>query len=343
MKALVFHGPHDMKLEELPKPKAGPGEAVVKILLSGICGTDLHIYHGEEAVAAPLVLGHEPVGVVDELGEGVCGFKVGDRVAISCITRCGTCYNCQRQRNFNCENGGWILGNTENGSHAQYMRVKYPQEGMYKIPDDLTNEQVLLLGDAMSTGYKGAENGDIIPGDTVVIYGAGPIGTCAMFAAKLWTPSKVIMVDMLPERLEFAKAHGADGVINARDKDPVEEVKRLTNGKGAEVAIEAIGIEKTMWQACESIRPGGNVSILGVAVEPIRLPLDKILFTGANIKIGPLSTANVPQLMDLVAKGVLDLTPLITHEFPIDDALEAFETFAQRKDGAIKVALKPWG
>jgi alcohol dehydrogenase len=341
MKALVYYGPHDLRVEERPKPKPGPGDVTVKVILSTICGSELHMLHGLLPVEKGLILGHEPVGIVEEIGEGVKGFEVGDRVAVSCITRCGHCYYCQKGLYFNCEKGGFQMGFHMNGSHAQYMRVPYAELALYKIPDELKTEEVIFVTDALSTGYKGAEMGRIEPGDTVVIYGSGPIGICALVCAKLWNPESVILVDLLPERLEFAKKMGADVVINPNDHDPIEVVKELTHGRGADVAIEAVGVPQTFTWTCESLRNGGHISVLGVFDRPTEIPIQKLINRSPEIRIGSLTTANIPQLINLIAKRKIDLSSLLTHAFPLDQAAEAFDVFDKRRGGAMKVGLRP--
>ncbi len=341
MKALVYYGPYDLRVEERPKPKAGPGDVIVKVIISTICGSELHMLRGLLPVEKGLILGHEPVGIVDEIGEGVEGFEMGDRVAVSCITRCGECYYCQRGLYFNCEKGGFQMGFHMNGSHAQYMRVPYAQLALYKIPNELKTEEVIFVTDALSTGYKGAEMGRIEPGDTVVIFGSGPIGICALVCAKLWTPESVILVDLLSERLEFAKKMGADVVINPNEHDPIEVVKEMTHGRGADVAIEAVGIPQTFTWTCESVRNGGHISVLGVFDKPTEIPIQKLINMSPEIRIGSLTTANIPQLIDLISKRKIDLSGLLTHTFPLDQAVEAFDVFDKRRGGAMKVGLRP--
>lgn len=341
MKALVYHGPHDFRLEDRPIPKAGPGEAVVKVILSTICGTELHMLHGSHDAKEGVVLGHEPVGIVHEIGEGVHGFEVGDRVAISCITRCGQCYFCQQGLFSHCEKGGWVMGYQIDGSHAEYMRVPYAELSLYKIPDNVKTEEVGFVTDALSTGYLAAENGQIQPGDVVAVYGAGPIGISTMACAKLWSPKSIIMVDQIEERLALAKQMGADEVVNAKESDPIQFVKNATQGRGADVTIEAIGNPITLNYALGSVRMGGHVSVIGVFDGPVEVPMDKLWEMNIQIRTGLLTTANIPRLIDLIAAGKIDLSRLLTHTFPLERAIEGFDLFDKREGGVMKVGLIP--
>lgn len=341
MKALVYHGPHDFRLEERPKPKAGPGEAVVKVILSTICATELHMLHGTHDAREGVVLGHEPVGIIDELGEGVQGFEVGDRVAISCMTRCGQCYYCLKGLYSHCERAGWLMGYQMDGSHAEYMRVPYAELSLYKIPDSVKTEEVGFVTDALSTGYMAAENGKIVPGDVVAIYGSGPIGICCMAAARLWSPKAVIMVDRIQERLNLAQEMGADYVVNTDEADPIEFVKAMTSGRGADVTIEAVGQPVTLGYALNSVRMGGRVSIIGVFDKPVEFPMEKLWEMNIEVRTGLVTTANIPQLIDLIATGKIDLSRLLTHTFPLEEAMKGFEVFDRREGGVMKVGLIP--
>jgi len=251
MKGTVFHGPNDLRLEEVPRPHAGPGEAVIRITLTTICGTDLHILRGEYPVKPGLVIGHEPVGVIEELGEGISGYKIGDRVLVGAITPCGQCRACLSGQSAQCGHGegveaigGWRFGNTINGAQAEYLLVPYSQANLAKIPDELSDEQVVLLADIVSTGFSGAESAGIRIGDTVVVFAQGPIGLCSTAGAKLMGASFIIAVEGDELRMKMAKRMGADVVLDPKQVNVVDEVRRLTGG-GADVAIEALGLQET--------------------------------------------------------------------------------------------------
>src|SRR6185295_4003687 len=256
MKANVFHGKHDIRVEEVERPSAGAGEAVIRVTLTTICGTDLHILRGEYPVKRGLIIGHEPVGVIEELGEGVTGYEPGDRVLVGAITPCGQCRACWSGHSSQCGHGegyealgGWRFGNTINGAQAQYLRVPHAQANLAKIPDELTDEQVVLLADIASTGISAVESADLQIGDSVAIFAQGPIGLCATAGAKLKGASLIIAIESDPVRAEMAKRMGADVVLNFNETDVIAEIKRLTDGKGVDVAIEALGTQGTFENA----------------------------------------------------------------------------------------------
>src|ERR1051326_7609028 len=280
MKANVFHGTNDIRVEEVDRPHAGVGEALIRITLTTICGTDLHILRGEYPVKPGLIIGHEPVGVIAELGPGVTGYEIGDRVLVGAITPCGQCRACLSGQLSQCGHGrgyeaigGWRFGNTINGAQAEYLLVPHAQANLAKIPDGLTDEQVMLLADIASTGFSGAESGGVRIGDAVVIFAQGPIGLCATAGAKLMGASLIIGVDGDANRLAMARRMGADVVLDYREVDAVAEVKRLT-GDGADVAIEALGTQQTFEQALRSLRPGGTLSSLGVYAGKLQMPYE---------------------------------------------------------------------
>ncbi|HEY7493467.1 MAG TPA: alcohol dehydrogenase catalytic domain-containing protein, partial [Candidatus Tectomicrobia bacterium] len=280
MRATVFHGMNNISVEEIPRPCAGVGEAVLRITLTTICGTDLHILRGEYPVKPGLVIGHEPVGVITELGPGITGYAVGDRVLVGAITPCGQCQACLSGHLSQCGHGsgyqalgGWRFGNTINGAQAEYLLVPNAQANLAKIPEELTDEQVVLLADIASTGFSGAESGGVKIGDAVVVFAQGPIGLCATAGAKLMGAALVIGVDGDEARLKMAQRMGADVVLDYRAVDVVEEVKRLTDG-GADVAIEALGTQQTFEQALRCLRPGGTLSSLGVYAGKLHIPYD---------------------------------------------------------------------
>ena len=351
MKATVFHAAKDIRVEEVPRPHAGVGEAVIRITLTTICGTDLHIVRGEYPVRPGLVIGHEPVGVIEELGDGVAGYKIGDRVLVGAITPCGQCRACLSGQLAQCGHGhgyeaigGWRFGNTINGAQAEYLLVPYAQANLAKIPDELTDEQVVLLADIASTGFSGAESGEVQLGDAVVVFAQGPIGLCATAGAKLMGASLIIGVESDPTRTAMARKMGADVVLNQKEVDVISEVKRLTDG-GADVAIEALGIQETFENALRCLRPGGTLSSLGVYSGKLQVPYDAFAAGIGDYKIVttlcPGGKERMRRLMNLVQSGRFDPTPLITHRFSLDNIVEAYEMFAERRDGVLKIAIRP--
>src|SRR6202158_5148574 len=267
MKALVFHGPGNISLETVPIPKARAGEVVIRVTLTTICGTDLHILKGEYPVKPGLIIGHEPVGIIHEIGVGVSGYKIGERVLVGAITPCGQCNYCLSGDWSQCGGaiGGWKFGNTINGAQAEYLLVPNAQANLAKIPDDLRDEQVVLLADIASTGISAAESADLQIGDTVAIFAQGPIGLCATAGAKLKGASLIIAVESDPVRSQMAKRMGADVVLNFKETDVVENIKHLTRGRGVDVAIEALGTQTPFESALRVLRPGGTLSSLGVS------------------------------------------------------------------------------
>ena len=281
MRATVFHAPQEFHVEEVDRPRPGPGEALIRVTLTTICGTDVHIVKGEYPVRPGLTLGHEPVGVIEELGAGVTGYEVGERVLVGAITPCGQCHACLSGHLSQCGHGtgfeaigGWRFGNTINGAQAEYLLVPSAQANLAKIPADVTDEQVVLLADIASTGFAGAESGGVRIGDTVVVFAQGPIGLCATAGAKLMGAAQVIGVDSDPVRLAMARRMGADVALDFTKVDVVEEVRRLTGGYGADVAIEALGTQQTFESALRTLRPGGTLSSLGVYSGKLELPYD---------------------------------------------------------------------
>jgi alcohol dehydrogenase len=347
MKALVFRGPNQIGIEKVSIPKPGPGEAVIRVTLTTICGTDLHILKGEYPVKPGLIIGHEPVGVIHELGIGVTGYKVGDRVLVGAITPCGQCLDCLRGNLSQCGGpiGGWRFGNTINGAQAEYLLVPAAQANLAKIPDELRDEQVLLLSDIASTGISAAESADLQIGDTVAVFAQGPIGLCATAGAKLKGASLIIGVESDPFRAKMAQRMGADVVLNFQSCDVVEEIKKLTHGKGVDVAIEALGTQQTFESALRVLRPGGTLSSLGVYSGKLSIPLEPFAAGLGNHKIittlCPGGKERMQRLMQLVRYGRLDLTPLLTHTFPLDRITEAYQLFGERRDNVIKVAVRP--
>src|SRR5215475_6785197 len=351
MKALVFHGKNDIRVDEVARPHAGVGEAVMRITLTTICGTDLHIVRGEYPVKPGLVIGHEPVGVIEEIGEGVSGYKIGDRVLIGAITPCGQCRACLSAQWAQCGHGegveaigGWRFGNTINGAQAEYLLVPNAQANLAKIPDELTDEQVVLLADIASTGFSGAESGNVRIGDAVVVFAQGPIGLCATAGAKLMGASLIIGVDSDETRLNMSRRLGADVTLNHLEVDVMESVKRLTGG-GADVAIEALGMQGTFENALRCLRPGGALSSLGVYSGKLQVPYDAFAAGLGDYRITttlcPGGKERMRRLMEVVKGGRVDFTPLLTHTFSLDEIKEGYRVFGERLDGALKVAIKP--
>lgn len=351
MKANVFHGKNNIRVEEVPRPTAGPGEAVIKITLTTICGTDLHILRGEYPVKPGLVIGHEPVGMIEELGEGLTGYETGDRVLVGAITPCGQCRAClsaqwsQCGHGHGCEAvGGWRFGNTINGAQAEYLLVPNAQANLAKIPDDLSDEQVVLLADIASTGFSGAESAKIKIGDTVVVFAQGPIGLCATAGAKLMGASFIIGVESDPARMKMSKQLGADVVLDPNQGDVVAEVQLLTEG-GADVAIEARGLQETFENCLRCLRPGGTLSSLGVYSGKLQMPYDAFAAGLGDYKIVttlcPGGKERMRRLMSMVESKRFDPTPLITHRFKLDNIVEAYDLFGSRREGVLKIAIQP--
>jgi threonine dehydrogenase-like Zn-dependent dehydrogenase len=351
MRATVFHGKDRINVEEVEKPRAGVGDAVIRITLTTICGTDLHILRGAYPVKAGLIIGHEPVGVIEELGPGVVGYEVGDRVLVGAITPCGQCNACLSGHLSQCGHGGgyealggWRFGNTINGAQAEYLLVPHAMANLAKIPKELSDEQVVLLADIASTGLSGAESAQIKIGDAVVVFAQGPIGLCATAGAKLMGAALIIGVDGDSNRLHMAKQMGADVVLDYREVDVVPEVKKLT-GQGADVAIEALGTQQTFESSLRSLRPGGTLSSLGVYSGKLEMPYDAFAAGIGDHRIVttlcPGGKERMRRLMEVVRHGRLDLRPLLTHTFPLSEIVKGYELFSSRREGVLKVAIKP--
>ena len=351
MKATVFRGKNNIRVEEVERPRAGVGDAVIRVTLTTICGTDLHILRGEYEVKPGLVIGHEPVGVIEELGAGVTGYEVGERVLVGAITPCGQCRACLSGHLSQCGHGegyeaigGWRFGNTINGAQAEYLLVPNAQANLAKIPDGLSDEQVVLLADIASTGFSGAESGNIRIGDAVVVFAQGPIGLCATAGAKLMGATLIIGVDGDDNRLAMAKRMGADVTLDYRTSDVVQEVHKLTGG-GADVVIEALGTQQTFESALRCLRPGGTLSSLGVYSGKLQIPYESFAAGLGDHRIVttlcPGGKERMRRLMEVVRSRRVDLTPLLTHSFPLEKIASAYELFGERRDGVLKVAIKP--
>ncbi|HEV7240728.1 MAG TPA: alcohol dehydrogenase catalytic domain-containing protein [Thermoanaerobaculia bacterium] len=350
MRATVFHGVGDIRVEEVPRPCVGPGEALIQVTTTTICGTDLHIVRGEYPVKPGLIIGHEPVGVIAQLGAGVTGYEIGDRVLVGAITPCGQCHACLSGHHSQCGHGndcealgGWRFGNTINGAQAEYLLVPNAQANLAKIPDELTDEQVVLLADIASTGISGAESGEVTLGDKVAVFAQGPIGLCASVGARLLGASMVIGIDGDDSRLAMAKKLGVDVVLDYRKVDVVAEIRRLTGG--VDVSIEALGTQQTFESALRVLRPGGTLSSLGVYSGKLAIPYEAFGAGLADYRIVttlcPGGKERMRRLLGMVRSGRLDLRPLITHRFKLADIAEAYRLFGERRDGVMKVAITP--
>jgi threonine dehydrogenase-like Zn-dependent dehydrogenase len=348
MKAVVFKGKDRIAVEEVPRPWARAGEAVIRITTTTICGTDVHIVRGEYPVKPGLILAHEPVGVVEELGAGLEDlYTIGQRVIVGAITPCGQCFYCLNGCHSQCGGalGGWRFGNTINGAWAEYLLVPDAKANLAPIPRGLADEDVVLCPDIFSTGLSGAESGNVKVGDSVAVFAQGPIGLCATLGAKLKGASLVIGIDSNEGRLAVARQMGATHTLNIEHGDPVEEVKRLTDGRGVDVAIEALGKQETFENALKAIRPGGTLSSLGVYSGKIVAPYQAFYAGLADQKIVttlcPGGKERMRRLMAMVEHRRVDLMPLITHHFDLDQIATAFELFSGQREGVLKVALHP--
>jgi alcohol dehydrogenase len=345
MRALVYHGPGKRAWEEKPKPTVRePGDAVVKIAKTTICGTDLHILKGDvPTVTDGRILGHEGVGIVDETGPAVVNFKKGDRVLISCISSCAICPSCKKGMYSHCENGGgWILGNTIDGTQAEYVRIPFADTSLYHVPAGVDEGALVMVSDILPTGFEcGVLNGQIKPGDIVAIVGAGPVGLAALLTAQFYSPAESIMIDMDDNRLEVSKTFGATKTINSRDGKAKDRIMELTGKKGVDVAIEAVGIPATFELCEEIIAPGGHIANIGVHGKSVELHLEKLWAHNITITTRLVDTVTTPMLVKNVAAGKLTPRKLITHEFSLDDIMKAYDTFGNAaREKALKVLLK---
>lgn len=344
MKAIVYHGPGDQRLETVPDPKIqAPTDVITRITTTTICGTDLHILKGDVPAVKPgTILGHEAVGIVEEVGSAITRFHVGDKVIIPSISTCGTCEYCRRQMYGQCltSGGGWILGHLIDGLMAQYARVPLADTSLYLIPEGQRDADMVLLCDILPTGYEcGVLRGNVQPGDTVVIVGAGPVGLCATLTAPLHGPSQIISIDLDDGRLQLAQKVGATRVINPSRQNVQEEIARLT-GLGVDVAIEAVGVPQTFEMCTEIIRPGGRVANIGVHGHPVPLHLERLWDKDVTITTQKLITKTLPMLLRLIQMGKLDPSPLATHTFSFEQFPQAFDVFSHAAEyGACKVMI----
>lgn len=354
MKAAVFVEPNRIVLTEKPIPEVGPLDALIRITTTTICGTDIHILKGEYPVARGLTVGHEPVGVIEKLGSAVQGYAEGQRVIAGAITPSGHSAAClcgyhsqdgAGTRHGFTPLGGWRFGNTIDGAQAEYLLVPDAMTNLALIPEELTDEQVLMCPDIMSTGFSGAESGGVRIGDTVAVFAQGPIGLCATAGARLMGATTVIGVEALPARMEIARRMGADHMVDFSRCDPVAEILRLTDGRGVDVAIEALGRQETFEAALRVLRPGGTLSSLGVYSTDLRIPLDAFMAGLGDHKIVttlcPGGKERMRRLMATIASGRLDTRPLVTHRFRLEEIETAYDLFANQRDGVLKVAISP--
>ena len=345
MKAAVYEGNGILRFEERPVPHIiSPKDAIVRVTLTTICSSDIHIKHGAVPRAVPgTILGHEFVGIVEQTGEAVKKFKQGDRVAVNVETFCGECYFCRRGYVNNCthEHGGWALGCRIDGGQAEYVRVPFADNGLTKIPDEVTDEAALFTGDILSTGYWGASLAEIKPADTVAVIGAGPTGLCTLMCARLYGPGVVIAIDTSDERLELAKEQGlADVIINPLKQDVEQEIKKLTLGRGADAVLEVAGGRDTFRMAWKIARPNAVVCVVALYEEPQMLPLPDMYGKNLVFKTGGVDASCCEEIMKLIKAGKLDTSCLITHRTKLEHIMEAYDVFENKKDHVIKYAIE---
>jgi alcohol dehydrogenase len=343
MKALVYQGPAGKALEVRPKPKIMvPSDAIVKMTKTTICGTDLHILKGDVPSCQPgRILGHEGVGVIDSVGPAVTAFSPGDRVLISCISSCGKCAYCRRRMYSHCTTGGWILGNSINGTQAEFVRIPYADTSLYPIPDGADEEKLVMLSDILPTGFEcGVLNGKVQPGSTVAIVGSGPIGLAALLTAQFYSPADLIMIDLDNNRLEVARRLGATAVINSANGEAVETLMKMTGGRGADTVIEAVGIPAT-FELCEKIvAPGGIIANIGVHGTKVDLHLENLWDRNITITTRLVDTVSTPMLLNSLRSNKIDPALLITHRFSLDQILDAYEAFGHAAETrALKVIV----
>ncbi|MGP8231856.1 MAG: zinc-dependent alcohol dehydrogenase family protein [Methylovirgula sp.] len=344
MKALVYQGPGRKALEDRPKPEIkSPTDAIVKIVKTTICGTDLHILKGDVPTCTPgRILGHEGTGVVVEVGSGVTTFQKGDRVLISCITACGRCEYCRRGMYSHCTTGGWILGNVIDGTQAEYVRIPYADTSLYRLPENLDEDALVMLSDILPTGFEcGILNGKVAPGSSVAIVGAGPIGLAALLTAQFYSPADIIMIDLDDNRLGVARQFGATATINASETDAVAAVMKITGNRGVDTAIEAVGVPASFITCENIIAPGGVIANIGVHGVKVDLHLERLWSQNISITTRLVDTVTTPMLLKTVASGKLDPKKLITHRFKLDHMLDAYETFGNAaRTQALKVIIE---
>jgi len=345
MKALVYRGPGSKSVEDRPKPQVqDPGDAIVKVVKTTICGTDLHILKGDVATCKPgRILGHEGVGIVDSVGDAVTMFSPGDRVLISCISSCGKCEYCRRGMYSHCTTGGWMLGNEIDGTQAEYVRTPHADTSLYPIPEGADEEALVMLSDILPTGFEcGVLNGKVSPGSSVAIVGAGPIGLAALLTAQFYSPAEVIMVDLDDNRLGLARQFGATHTINSADSNAAESVKALTGGRGVDTAIEAVGIPATFLLCQDIVAPGGVIANVGVHGHKVDLHLERLWSQNIAITTRLVDTVTTSMLLKTVQARKIDPKRLITHRFKLDQIMDAYDTFGRAAEThALKVIISP--
>lgn len=343
MKALVYLGPGKKILDERPIPTIqSPTDAIIKMTKTTICGTDLHILKGDVPTCQPgRILGHEGIGIIDKIGEGITEFQPGDHVLISCITADGKCEYCKRGMYSQCTKGGWILGNVIDGTQAEYVRIPFADTSLHKIPKDMDEDAVVMLSDILPTGFEcGVLNGKIQPGNTVAIVGSGPIGLAALLTAQFYSPSQIIMIDVDDHRLEIAMRLGATATVNSRNGKGVEKIMQLTNGRGVDTAMEAVGIPETFLLCEEIIAPGGVIANIGVHGKKVDLHLERLWSRNISITTRLVDTITTPMLLKIVEAKKIHPNVLISHHFNFANILEAYETFSQAaKNKTLKVII----
>jgi alcohol dehydrogenase len=344
MKALVYQGPGCRAWENRTKPTIMQAtDAIVRITTTTICGTDLHILKGDlPTVTSGRILGHEGVGIIEELGTNVLSFHKGDKVLISCITSCGRCSFCRKGMYSQCRTGGWLLGNQIDGTQAEYVRIPYADTSLYALPPEADDEAATMLSDVLPTGLEcGVLNGQVKPGDIVAIVGAGPVGLAALLTAQLYSPAEIVMIDLDGNRLEVARTLGATKVVNSSDGQAVEGIMALTNGAGVDVAIEAVGIPAT-FDICQSIiAPGGRIANVGVHGKPVEFHIERLWSYNITLTTRLVDTVTTPMLLRIVQSGRLDAKRLVSHRFELSEIMKAYDTFGNAaKERALKVVLK---
>ncbi|WP_417809800.1 zinc-dependent alcohol dehydrogenase family protein [Thioclava sp.] len=343
MKALVYNGPGQKDWVEKDKPGIQKStDVIVRVTKTTICGTDLHILKGDvPAVTQGRTLGHEGVGVVEEVGDAVVNFKPGDPVLISCVTSCGKCPNCKRQLYAHCSDGGWILGHLIDGTQAEYVRIPHGDNSLYPLPQGVDEEALVMLSDIMPTGLEiGVQYGNVKPGDTIAIIGAGPVGMSVLLTAQFYSPGRIVMVDTDPARLELAKQFGATDTIQVGVEDVVAKIMEMTGGLGVDVAIEAVGVPATFDTCQKIVSAGGSIANVGVHGVPVELHIEELWIKNINISMGLVSTNTTPMLLKTLGTGKVDPAKLVTHRFKLDDILDAYDVFSNAaREKAMKVIL----
>jgi len=343
MKALVYHGPGKCAWEDHPRPAIlDPGDVVARITTSTICGTDLHVLKGDlPSVTEGRILGHEGIGVIEQVGTGVSEFYIGDKVIISCITACLKCDFCRKGIYSHCRHGGWILGNTIDGTQAEQVRIPHADGSLYNLPQGGDEEAFAMLSDILPTGFEcGVLNGQVKPGDTVAIVGAGPVGLAVLLTAQFYSPATIFMIDLDDKRLAVAKTFGATTVINSTDGHAAHHVMELTEGAGVDVAIEAVGLPAT-FDICQAIvAAGGRIANVGVHGKAVELHLEKLWDRNISVTTRLVDTVTTPMLLKVVQSGKLQPSKLVSHRFAMSNILKAYDTFGNAgKEGALKVVL----